>query len=201
MKLILITDPDQPNDEISTLVHLLDQGVYRLHIRKPDWTINQVEKLLFQIPEIHYPKISLHQYHQLTFSMKLGGNHFKSNQKVITSPGKISSKSFHHLGNLMETPYQGLDYAFLSPVFDSISKNGYHQNFNPLDLKLWIRKNKAKIPFSLIALGGIIPQKVAMVNEMGFDGIAVLGAIWKLKTKNERVNTFREFINYIQNEV
>ncbi len=200
MDLILITDPGQPKDEISTLVQLLDQGLDRLHIRKPDWKIDQVEKLLSKIPEIHYPKISLHQHLQLANKMNLGGIHFKSPQKVNLDTGLISSKSFHRLENLLVKENQPLDYGFLSPVFDSISKKGYQQSFDPSGLKKWIQQNKTNIPFSLIALGGITPEKIAPIKEMGFDGMAILGAIWKLKNINERVKTFQGFIKTIKNE-
>ena len=60
-----------------------------------------------------------------------------------------SSMSLHTLGELSEE-LSGLDYAFLSPVFDSISKPGYTAAFESEALREAI--SKAACP--IIALGG-----------------------------------------------
>ena len=57
--------------------------------------------------------------------------------------------SLHSLGELSEDLH-GLDYAFLSPVFDSISKQGYTAAFDSEALKEAV--SKAACP--IIALGG-----------------------------------------------
>ena len=75
-------------------------------------------------------------------------------------------------------PYE---YIFLSPIFDSISKVGYKGNF---DLKL-LRENLCKMKQEnpsmpkVIGLGGITAQNMSLIVSAGFDGLALLGAIWQ----------------------
>ena len=59
--------------------------------------------------------------------------------------------SLHSLQELSED-LQGLDYAFLSPIFDSISKPGYTAAFDAEALRHAL--SKATCP--IIALGGEI---------------------------------------------
>lgn len=59
--------------------------------------------------------------------------------------------SLHSLQELSED-LQGLDYAFLSPIFDSISKPGYTAAFDAEALRDAL--SKATCP--IIALGGEI---------------------------------------------
>ena len=59
------------------------------------------------------------------------------------------STAFHDLQQL-QTDYGALDYAFLSPIFDSISKEGYAAAFDHKSLMQSIASSS--VP--LIALGG-----------------------------------------------
>jgi thiamine-phosphate pyrophosphorylase len=68
------------------------------------------------------------------------------------------------------------DYAFLSPVFDSISKTGYKQAFTPQ--QLYEAKERQIINENVIALGGITSDKIPTACRYGFGGVAVLGALW-----------------------
>ena len=59
------------------------------------------------------------------------------------------STAFHELSQL-QSEYGALDYAFLSPIFDSISKKGYEAAFDHETLAH--RVPRSSIP--LVALGG-----------------------------------------------
>ena len=59
-KLIVITSPRFFQGEDTVLSHLFDEGMQRLHLRKPDSAANELRKLLDRIPAIYYPKIVLH---------------------------------------------------------------------------------------------------------------------------------------------
>ena len=76
------------------------------------------------------------------------------------------------------------EYAFISPVFQSISKKGYGENSNILnDIK---RRNNSKV--KLIALGGINENNIQEVFDSEVDGVALLGAIWE---NDEPLNVFK----------
>lgn len=65
-------------------------------------------------------------------------------------PGLTSSTALHQLEQLRE-PHGSLDYAFLSPIFDSISKSGYSAAFDDLEQ---LSAAVAASPVPLFALGG-----------------------------------------------
>ena len=63
---------------------------------------------------------------------------------------------------------------FLSPIFQSISKEGYGSGFS-LD---GLRNAKGIIDDKVIALGGICPRTITKLKDIPFGGVAVLGALW-----------------------
>jgi len=198
MDFALITDPGKPFEEIETLIQLLDQGLPKLHIRKPHWSPLQVKNLLKEIPRAYYSNISLHGDLEMSVSLGLGGCHFKGYQNPKQSPLR-TSKSFHRTDELLAPENKVLDYGFLSPVFKSISKENYPSSFVLQDLQSWMSENKTKLGFSLYALGGILPENLNTVKAIGFDGIAVLGAIWKEVKASDRLAKFKEFQKQNQN--
>ena len=66
------------------------------------------------------------------------------------------------------------DYIFLSPIFDSISKQGYLSNFDETELREYLNASGKNI----VALGGIDSVTAAKCADMGFYGVASLGYIW-----------------------
>ena len=63
---------------------------------------------------------------------------------------------------------------FLSPIFQSISKERYGSGFS-LD---GLRNAKGIIDDKVIALGGICPRTITKLKDIPFGGVAVLGALW-----------------------
>ena len=68
------------------------------------------------------------------------------------------------------------DYVFLSPIFDSISKNNYSSAYS--GSQLMQASKTGIIDRKVIALGGIQSNNIRHVKELGFGGAAVLGDIW-----------------------
>ena len=69
----------------------------------------------------------------------------------------------------------GFDYLLLSPVFDSISKPGYRAAFAHDRLQRSLRRTDQAV----MALGGVDADRIATTAMLGFDGVAVLGAVWR----------------------
>ncbi len=171
MKLLAITTPNFWHGETDVICRLLDSGWTRVHIRKPTATKNQIEELIAKIPEKYYPKISIHDHFDLAVKYRLGGVHL--NQRNPSPPHGwkgLISRSCH---SIEETRlYSQLSYLTLSPIFDSISKQGYRSNFNAETLRQANLNN-------VYALGGVTPSKLKELNELGFAGAAMLSEAWK----------------------
>ncbi|WPV02037.1 thiamine phosphate synthase [Mucilaginibacter sp. cycad4] len=180
MELVVISDPGTVANEAQIINRLFDAGLRRFHLRKPDWDIGRCTELLAQVNQSHHHAIASHQHHQLakTFGMKY--LHYTEKGRTKADKLKLSSQahndytlstSIHQLSDLSSLTV--FDYVFYSPVFDSISKPGYH---GTLPGGFCLDKN---IPGpKVIALGGINESNLHQVNDMNFDGAAVLGAIW-----------------------
>lgn len=127
---------------------------------------------------------------QLLHDLGLGGFHFqqdivksltvedlRENLALLRMKDKISSVTAHDLGELKK--YDGVfDHILISPIFDSISKKGYSSAWDLEELKDYIfnRKDKRSL---LFAQGGVDDQKLAIIQELGLDGLTLLGYLWE----------------------
>ncbi len=203
--IIIISNPTSIADEHSIIHQLFDEGLEIFHLRKKEYSENEVRKFIEKIPEKYFNRIVLHTNYHLAKEYNLKGIHVPADYKKDVTKGSLSI-SFHSLEEI-EKSDKKFDYVFLSPVFDSISKNGYKSNFNLIEVKEFLRKYKSikqmivspnakekkSVPENLIiALGGIDEDKIDIVKEIGFSGIALMGAIWQSKNPIEKFKRIKE---------
>ncbi|MCH3991400.1 MAG: thiamine phosphate synthase [Prevotella sp.] len=176
MKIIVITSPGALPGEASALCRLLDNGITSIHIRKPDWDERQCRQLLEQIPEQYYHQLVLHQHFKLCQEFHLQGIHLNKRHPFLPvhHEGTVSC-SCHSLEEVAVRK-QVMDYVFLSPVFDSISKSGYRSAFPLSALKQ--AQEEGIIDRKVIALGGVTYDKLPLLESLSFGGGAMLGEIW-----------------------
>ena len=166
MKWITITSPEFLSGETTFISKLFSQGLDLLHLRKPEASLEAYKQLLLQIPEQWHSRIVLHEHFELAEEYKLHGIHL--NRRCSVAPnafhGSISC-SCHTIEEVI-TQKESKDYVFLSPIFDSISKVGYHAAFSPTLLKQAAVENV--IDEKVIALGGITAKNIPLVKEWHF---------------------------------
>ena len=125
MKLIVITYPTFFQGEAQCVDALFRNGLEYLHLRKPEADARAYETFLKQVESQYYPRIVLHDHFELAEQYGLKGVHL--NQRNPYPPEKWVghiSRSCHSLEEVVAHKPQ-CDYLFLSPIFDSISKQGY----------------------------------------------------------------------------
>ena len=177
MKWITITSPEFLSGEAIFIDKLFLQGLDLLHVRKPDAPLEAYKRLLLQIPKQWYSRIVLHEHFDLAEEFGLHGIHLNRRySQVPDSFHRSISCSCHSLEEVKKQK-DTKDYVFLSPIFDSISKVGYHAAFSPTSLKQAAIENV--IDEKVIALGGITANNIPLVKEWHFGGVAFLGDIWK----------------------
>jgi thiamine-phosphate pyrophosphorylase len=177
--LIVISNPTPLKNEAAIINQLFDEGLSVFHLRKNECSSQDLVLLLQKINPLHYSKIALHSHHSIAKNFGINRLHYtEASRSQITEVDVIEAQSKNVLSTSVHSviDYQNLslhfNYAFLGPVFDSISKPGYHhQTFN-------LSKINKKPGSKLIALGGIDANNCNRALEMGFDGIALLGSIW-----------------------
>lgn len=183
--LIVISSPEYQENEIEQIELLFDQGLETFHLRKPNLTKERFEFFLKSISPEHKKKVVLNQYHELALKYNVKGLHLKEDhrnglskqeikevRKNLQKRNTLLSSSFHKLEDIEQC--DGLfDYVFLSPVFESISKPGYASGSELRVQGSEVRKTK------IIALGGVKEDTIQKAKDLGYDGVAVLGAIWQ----------------------
>lgn len=194
MHIVVITPAGPVPHETETLRALLDRKV-RIHLRKPGWPPEALTLWINSIPRPQRKYLSLHVPPLPIQELQLGGWHLKSNTPTDLVPASWNgrlSRSFHTLEEIEQYSGPALHYGFLSPIFDSISKPEYRRKFTPNTLKQFLAHRKRTMP--LFALGGISPTTAREAQAMGFDGVAVLGALWHPTTVADRIKVFEQLI-------
>lgn len=179
MKLIVISPGAEDAREQTVLVRLLDAGLAGYHLRKPDWTRARLAVWLRSLPEKFHPRIVLHTHHDLAAEFALGGIHERTGAMPKSNPigYSLRSRAVHDL-DALRASLDGYDRLLLSPLFPSFSKPGYGPSspWSEPDLRgILARPRRAEV----IALGGIDASRIPACRTLGFDGVAVLGAVWQ----------------------
>ena len=149
MRLIVISPAKDISNEIEIVNSLFENGLEIFHIHKPNFSAEEIQNYIQQFPEKYQSRIFLHS----------------------------QFPKFHSLKEL-EDYKEKYEYAFLSPIFDSISKVGYKSNFDLQELKRKFPLLSGEGQGGVIALGGIDESKIETCRQLGFAGVAVLGALW-----------------------
>lgn len=174
--MIIITNPTAVSDEINTIHSLFDNGLEFLHIRKPDYSETEMILLLTAIRSDLRNQLVLHSHHYLANEFGITHIHFtkkeRSNPFKVWNPERVTSTSTHSIEEF--NTLRDFEYAFLSPVYPSISKPGYETSENLLKSI----KNRTNFQTKLVALGGISAENIAATLKEGFDEVALLGTIW-----------------------
>ncbi|HEY8400001.1 MAG TPA: bifunctional hydroxymethylpyrimidine kinase/phosphomethylpyrimidine kinase [Cytophagaceae bacterium] len=189
MKLIVISNPINIPQEEESLIQLFEAGLSCFHVRKPGLSEKELLNYLAKIPPKFYKQMVIHSHYSLIKKYNFKGIHFPSRYikeinnkelsqqiKTATSRGLTISTSAHSIDEV-ESLTPGFSYCFLSPVFNSISKEGYNSPFNRNELATYLKQRTKSKP-KLIALGGINGETISVAKEMGFDGVAALGYLW-----------------------
>lgn len=181
-RLIVITTPYFFGQEGPVVSALFDEGMECLHVRKPGCSRDELVRLLKEIPEMYHPRIRLHDHFELYDRFRIGGLHLnKRNHSVPPGYKGCISRSCHSLQEVKEN--DRLDYVFLSPVFRSISKEGYGSGFSIDTLRK--ASDDGIINEKVIALGGMDMHTIPAVADMNFGGVAVLGALWGIRPEEK----------------
>lgn len=175
---IVITKPEFIERESERIAEMLISDIADIvHIRKPNASQEEVEQLIELIPENMYCRLVLHDHHCLAVKYGLYGIHLNGRNPFppVGWTGSIS-RSCHSLQEVME--WKGrCNYVSLSPIYDSISKQGYSSAFTTEEIIE--AANNGVIDRKVFALGGITFQNIPEIKRLGFGGGMILGDAWR----------------------
>ena len=182
--IVLIAPENDVANEIEILHQLFQEGLQYYHFRKPNKDYKEHCEYLNQIDTKYHNRIVTHYFHELVNEFDLKGIHFQEQKrrdcldipsdyfvKLNNMYGKTISSSFHELEELEQHNFE-FDYHLLSPVFSSISKQGYTgRGFDVNHI------NK-----TIVGMGGVTTKNLNEFTKLGFKGVGVLGGIWNSET-------------------
>lgn len=178
--IIVITPEEVVQNETELINELFHEGLDLLHIRKPFINSEEIIDFIQKIDSTFHHQLVLHSHYDLAENFNISRFHFREidrqNELYKSFEDKTISTSVHDI-EIFNELNEDWEYAFISPVFPSISKKGYGENLTVLnDIK---KRNNSNV--KLIALGGINDQNISKVFESDIDGVALLGSIWESK--------------------
>ncbi len=172
MRLIVITPEFPRKDESELITAMLEMGIDRVHLRHPGCSRSVLYNIISNIALDCRPRITIHDNFDLVADFpELGVNLNARNPVPPSSLHGLISRSCHSVSETLLPA----DYALLSPIFPSISKEGYRGDFSENEL-MSIPEGK------VYALGGITAERIANLKRYPFIGAAFLGSVWTKDT-------------------
>ena len=195
MIILIAPENDVPN-EIDILTRLFEEGLAYYHFRKPNKDYAAHCAYLNRIDKKYHNRIVVHYDHELVNEFDLKGIHFQEQKrkdhidnpgqyfKNLSMYGKTISSSFHEPEDLEACDFE-FDYHLLSPVFASISKQGYQGRGFDVN----------HIDKTIIGMGGVTPDNLSKFTTLGFKGVGVLGGIWNVENPIEVFKKMKAFFS------
>lgn len=176
MELIIISNENSIDNEISIVIDLFNQGLELFHINKPNFCEDEMEQYILSIPEEYWDYLVLHQHYELAYKYELFGVHCRADNEDLNHAFKSSScntiKDLQQIKNLLA------NFVLLGPVFDSISNPKQKSSFTKEELTKLLAKPRQN---GIFAYGGVNEHNVEHCAQLGFEGVALQGAIWESK--------------------
>jgi len=186
-KNILFSPPDFIPNEIPALIALFQAGLSCFHLRKNTQEEAEVLAYVAQIPAEFRLRLMIHNHHKVAEKFEVRGLHFNKNIPLDLNKNYKNffvSQSVHSFEEI-ENINKRVNYVFLSPIFDSISKQNYFSKFEAQELSQFLYNYKGET--EIMALGGINAENAPIALKYGFRGVGVLGWIWDDFRENQSV--------------
>ncbi len=179
-RIIGITPAEDVFREQERISAMIRSGrVTYFHIRKPDYDETQMRNYLQQFDLDVRERLSLHDFHTLADELHIGGIHLNRRHPVppASAQSKRISVSCHSVEEVLQWKAKA-DYCFLSPIFDSISKQGYKSHFALDELRQLF--NEHILNDKVCALAGVTYENMALLEDVGFTSCVMLSSLWEL---------------------
>ena len=195
MKLIIMTKATFFVEEDKILTSLFEEGMENLHLYKPGAEPVYSERLLTLLSEDYYRRITVHDHFYLREEFGLHSIHLNAPDTELPYgyKGPLSC-TCHEIDELKEAKKR-CSYVFLKTIFDSQSNPADKQTHTLAELKEAARKGL--IDRHVYAMGGITPDNIRQMHDLGFGGVVVCGDLWN-RFNIHQGQDFKELIAHFQ---
>ena len=172
---LVITSPTFFPGEAAFIHRLFAHGVDIVHLRKPGATADDCARLLDDLTSDDRRRIVIHDFFELAQPYGLRGIHLNARRSTVPDGWQGHVRRSCHSLEEVNRYKDACDYVFLSPIFDSVSKQGYASAFT--DETLREASKDGIIDHKVVALGGVTPDKIDYLQQLNFGGAAMLGCV------------------------
>lgn len=177
--ILVLTAEQAVHRELQVINDILDAGLELLHIRKYNFSDDEMSQFINGIATLYRNRLVMHSHHHLAEQFNIKRLHFNEHDRKLGIQNQFSqqiirSTSVHSIHDFNRLDHQW-SYALLSPMFLSISKLN-HGAKHTVKKELKHRDNQQ---VHLIGLAGIHAENIISLYQDGVDGVALLGTIWK----------------------
>ena len=193
--MIVITPPERQyiEDVAGDIIDVASSCICKVHLRMPGASEADFRKVLDNLEPAYHQHVVLCDHYVLLAEYDVAGVYLPYRRvaewrDIPLAPHQTIAVGAHSIQELQELPFTP-QYALLSPLFDSISKEGYPGN----PALLSCQEELIQLPYPVYALGGITPERQETVAKAGYAGVAVLGDIWSQPWKQlpERLTQYQ----------
>lgn len=198
-RILVISDRSRMGDDpVAAVTRLagtggLDAFQWREKDLAPDATYALLERLCTALRAASGTRILVNDRVDIASALSIGV-HIPENgvpthaARAILGEAAIIGRSTHSLDAARRARDEGADYVTFGPVYRTASKIAYGPPRGIEDLRAVAA---SLTPFPVLALGGIIPERVAECRDAGAHGVAAIGGIWDHPDPVERLALYR----------
>ena len=186
--------------QLSQVNDLFQEGLDYLYIRSEATTAASWYPLLEKIDPAYHPRLLLPGYVPGGAAGSKYLRHIREKERPLCQVEGGKSQSFfstsiHDLSVVAQLAGH-YTYVFYSPLFPSISKPGYlpQLSLSAVAFQLAGLQQKARDLPGIIGLGGVNATNIAQVKAAGFQGAALLGALWQSGSPAENLVRIKEVL-------
>ncbi|MCA9463458.1 MAG: thiamine phosphate synthase [Nitrospira sp.] len=200
-RLYLLTDRHQTAQRplLSVVTTALEGGARLIQLREKDLSTRE----LYQLAHNLIPLFTLHQAHwlindriDLVLALNAPGVHLRTSSlptgiaRQLLGPDRLIGVSTHSQEEVLRAEGEGADFVVLGPVFDTPSKRMYGR---PLGLQVLENTCRAtRLP--VYAIGGITPEHVPELQNLGAYGVAVISSILQAPNIQDATKKFLDLL-------
>ena len=186
--------------QLSQVNDLFQEGLDYLYIRSEATTAASWYPLLEKIDPAYHPRLLLPGNAPALAGSKYL-RHIREKERPLCHVEGVRSQpcfstSIHDLSVVPQLAGH-YKYVFYSPLFPSISKPGYlpQLSLSAVAFQLAGLQQKARGLPGIIGLGGVNATNIAQVKAAGFQGAALLGALWQSGSPAENLVNVKKVLD------
>ncbi len=89
MQLIIISHPNAVANEAEIINALFDEGLELFHLRKPNFSEQELITLLEKINANYYSRIAIHNHHSIAQNFDINRIHFSENKRLTATEEEL----------------------------------------------------------------------------------------------------------------